>query len=419
MGMTMTEKIIASHAGLEKVRPGQIVSAKVDVIMAHDITGPPAFDQLRKHGLESNIDTDRLALVLDHVVPPKDIDSTMNCMAVREFARENEVEHFYDIGQGGIAHNVLPQEGLVAPGDLAIGADSHTCTHGALGCFSTGMGHTDIAAAMALGETWLKIPETIKLVYRNKLGEYVTGKDLILHTLERISVKGADYKAMEFVGDAINSLPMEQRFTMTNMVIECGGKNGLMKVDQTTRDYVKGRVKKEYNEYESDDDAVYEKTHEFDASEIPPLVAKPYSPDNVVPVSEVSNVKVDQVFIGSCTNGWLDDLRHAAYLMEGEKLARGIRLIVIPATMEVYKQALKEGIIDTFIDAGGVVSPSTCGPCPGLHQGVMGPKEVGLFTTNRNFRGRTGHPEAQIYLASPYTAAATAITGTITDPREI
>ena len=419
MGMTMTEKIIASHAGLEKVRPGQIVSAKVDVIMAHDITGPPAFDQLRKHGLESNIDTDRLALVLDHVVPPKDIDSAMNCMAVREFARENEVEHFYDIGQGGIAHNVLPQEGLVAPGDLAIGADSHTCTHGALGCFSTGMGHTDIAAAMALGETWLKIPETIKLVYGNKLGEYVTGKDLILHTLERISVKGADYKAMEFVGDAINALPMEQRFTMTNMVIECGGKNGLMKVDQTTRDYVKGRVKKEYKEYESDDDAVYEKTHEFDASEIPPLVAKPYSPDNVVPASEVSNVKVDQVFIGSCTNGWLGDLRHAAYLMEGEKLARGVRLIVIPATMEVYKQALKEGIIDTFIDAGGVVSPSTCGPCPGLHQGVMGPKEVGLFTTNRNFRGRTGHPEAQIYLASPYTAAATAITGTITDPREI
>jgi 3-isopropylmalate/(R)-2-methylmalate dehydratase large subunit len=419
MGMTITEKIIAAHSGMEEVRPGQLVTAKVDKIMAHDITGPPAFNELRKHDLEAGVEPGRIALVLDHIIPPKDIDSALNCMAVRDFAKEKGIEDFYDIGQGGIAHNVLPEEGLVGPGDLVIGADSHTCTYGALGCFSTGMGHTDIAAAMALGETWLRVPESMSLSYSGKLGKYVTGKDMILATIGKISVNGADYKAMEFVGSAIEALPMEQRFTMTNMVIECGGKNGLMKVDDKTRDYVKKRSDREHTEYFTDSDATYTISHEFNASEIGPLVAKPFSPDNVSAVSDVKDVKVDQVFIGSCTNGWLDDLRQASYILEGEKLAKGLRLIVIPATMGIYRTALKEGILDAFIEAGGVVSPSTCGPCPGLHQGVMGPKEVGLFTTNRNFRGRTGHPEAQIYLASPYTAAATAIMGTITDPREV
>jgi 3-isopropylmalate/(R)-2-methylmalate dehydratase large subunit len=417
--MTMTEKIIAAHAGLEEVKPGQLVNAKVDVIMAHDITGPPAFKALRNNNLVDQIDSKKIVLVLDHVVPPKDIDSTMNCMAVRQFAEEKNIDHFYDIGQGGIAHNVLPQEGLVAPGDLAVGGDSHTCTYGALGCFATGMGHTDIAAAMALGEVWLRVPESLKFVYIGKIGKYVTGKDLILHTIGRITVNGANYKAMEFVGDAIKSLPMEQRFTMTNMVIEASGKNGVMAVDDVTKEYVKGRVEKEYKVYESDEDAKFEKTYEFDVSDVPPLVAKPYSPDNVESVEEVKGVKVDQVFIGSCTNGWLGDLRQAAEIMKGEKIAKRLRLIVIPATMGIYKQALKEGIIDVFIDAGGVVAPSTCGPCPGLHQGVMGPNEVGVFTTNRNFRGRTGHPEAKIYLTNPYTAAATAIMGEITDPRSV
>lgn len=419
MSMTMTEKIIAKHAGLEQVKPGQLVTAKVDRIMAHDITGPPAFKQLKKYELEEHTKTEKLALVLDHIVPPKDIDSTMNCMAVREFAKEKEIENFYDIGQGGIAHNVLPQEGLVAPGELCIGADSHTCTHGALGCFSTGMGHTDVAAAMALGETWLRIPETIKFQYNGKTGNFITGKDLILTTLGRITVNGANYKAMEFVGDTIESLPMEQRFTMTNMVIECGGKNGVMDVDNITKEYVKDKVERKYDIMKSDEDAKFEEVHEFNSKEIEPTVAKPYSPDNIVPAADLKDVKIDQVFIGSCTNGWFGDLKQAADIIQGEKIAPGIRLIVIPATMKVYQQALKEGLIDTFIDAGGVVSPSTCGPCPGLHQGVMGPKEAGLFTTNRNFRGRTGHPEAEIYLASPYTAAATAITGTITDPRDV
>ncbi len=419
MGMTMTEKIIAAHAGLEEVKPGQLVTAKVDKIMAHDITGPPAFSELRKHNLESSVEPGRIALVLDHIVPPKDIDSTLNCMAVRDFAKEKGIDDFFDIGRGGIAHNVLPEEGLVVPGDLVIGADSHTCTYGALGCVSTGMGHTDIAAAMVLGETWLRVPESMLFTYNGKLGKYVSGKDMILATIGKISVNGADYKAMEFIGSAIDALPMEQRFTMTNMVIECGGKNGLMRIDQATREYVNARTKRDYEEYVSDDDVKYESYHEFDASAIEPLVAKPFSPDNVSPVADVKDVKVDQVFIGSCTNGWLDDLRQASYILEGEKLAKGLRLIVIPATMGIYQKALKEGILDAFIDAGGVVSPSTCGPCPGLHQGVMGPNEVGVFTTNRNFRGRTGHPDAQIYLASPYTAAATAIMGTITDPREI
>jgi len=415
----MTEKIIAAHAGLEEVKPGQLVNAKVDIIMAHDITGPPAFKALRNNDLVDQIDPKKIVLVLDHVVPPKDIDSTMNCMAVRQFAQEKNIDHFYDIGQGGIAHNVLPQEGLVAPGDLAVGGDSHTCTYGALGCFATGMGHTDIAAAMALGEVWLRVPESLKFTYNGKVGRYVTGKDLILHTIGKITVNGANYKAMEFVGSAIKSLPMEQRFTMTNMVIEASGKNGVMPVDNVTKDYVKRRVDKEYEVYESDEDAKFEKAYDFNVSDVPPLVAKPYSPDNVGSVEEVKGVKVDQVFIGSCTNGWLGDLRQAAAIMKGEKIAKGIRLIVIPATMQIYRQALKEGIIDVFIDAGGVVAPSTCGPCPGLHQGVMGPNEVGVFTTNRNFRGRTGHPEAKIYLTNPYTAAATAIMGEITDPRSI
>ncbi|MCS4538866.1 MAG: 3-isopropylmalate dehydratase large subunit [Thaumarchaeota archaeon] len=419
MGMTMTEKIIAAHAGLEEVKPGQLVNAKVDVIMAHDITGPPAFKALKNNNLVDYIDPEKIVLVLDHIVPPKDIDSAMNCMTVRQFAEEKNIDHFYDIGQGGIAHNVLPEEGLVAPGDLAVGGDSHTCTYGALGCFATGMGHTDIAAAMALGEVWLRVPETLKFVYNGKIGKYVTGKDLILNTIGKITVNGANYKAMEFVGNAIKSLPMEQRFTMTNMVIEASGKNGVMAVDDVTRKYVKGRVDREYNVYQSDEDAKFEKTYEFDVSDVPPLVAKPYSPDNIASVEEVKGVKVDQVFIGSCTNGWLGDLRQAAEIMKGERIAKGIRLIVIPATMGIYRQALKEGIIDVFIDAGGVVAPSTCGPCPGLHQGVMGPNEVGVFTTNRNFRGRTGHPEAKIYLTNPYTAAATAITGEITDPRSI
>ena len=419
MGMTMTEKIIAAHAGLEEVRPGQLVNAKVDIIMAHDITGPPAFKALRDNNLVDYIDPKKIALVLDHIVPPKDIDSAMNCMAVRQFADEKNIDQFYDIGQGGIAHNVLPEEGLVAPGDLAVGGDSHTCTYGALGCFATGMGHTDIAAAMALGEVWLRVPESLKFVYNGKIGKYVTGKDLILDTIGKITVNGANYKAMEFVGNAIRSLPMEQRFTMTNMVIEASGKNGVMAVDDVTREYVKGRVGKKYTVYQSDDDAKFEKTYDFDVDNVPPLVAKPYSPDNVAPVEEVKGVKVDQVFIGSCTNGWLGDLRQAAEIMKGERIAKGIRLIVIPATMGIYRHALKEGIIDVFIDAGGVVGPSTCGPCPGLHQGVMGPNEVGVFTTNRNFRGRTGHPEAKIYLTNPYTAAATAITGEITDPRAL
>ena len=419
MGMTITEKIIAAHAGLMEVRPGQFVYADVDVCLGNDITAPIAIEEFEKAGIKKVFDSEKIVLVPDHFTPNKDIKSAQQSKSLRLFADKHHLRHYYEIGRMGIEHALLPEKGIVAPGDLVIGADSHTCTYGALGAFSTGIGSTDLAACFATGKVWLKVPETIRFVYNGKVRNWTSGKDLILYTIGKIGVDGALYRVMEFTGSAIANLPMDDRFTMCNMAIEAGAKNGIISPDKYTEEYIKGRVTKKYKNYQSDSDCKYAKTYEFNADKISPQVALPSLPENTKPVEEVSGIKIDQVVIGSCTNGRISDLRLAAQILKGKKVHPSIRLIVIPATQEIYKQAVKEGIVEIFIDAEAVVSTPTCGPCLGGHMGILAEGERALSTTNRNFVGRMGHPKSEIYLCSPAVAAASAITGEITPPDDV
>ncbi len=420
MGSTVTEKIIAAHCGRDEVKPGQLINASVDLVMISDILGPLTIKIWERMGAQRVFDPARVAAVHSHIAPNADIRSAEQSLILRRWAREQEIVHYFPEGSGGIEHVLLPEQGLIAPGELIVGGDSHSCTYGAFGTFATGMGSTDIAAALALGETWLRVPETMKFEFTGTLQPMVTGKDLILFLIGQIGLDGARYKAMEFTGEAMRSLPMEDRMTVTNMVIEAGGKNGVFEVDATTEAYLQAHgVTRPWKAYDSDPDASYERVYRWDASELEPLVAKPFLPSNVVPVTEVTGVKLDQVFIGSCTNGKIGDLRQAAQLLAGKKVAKYTRVIITPATQQIYLQAVREGLVETFLSAGATVTPPTCGACAGLHLGVLSAKEVCLSTTNRNFRGRMGHVESLVYLTNPYVAAASALTGEITDPRQI
>lgn len=418
MGMTITEKILAAHASKEKVSPGDLIEAEVDIVLGNDITAPIAIKEFKSLGLKKVFDKDKVVLVADHFTPNKDIQSAEQVKILREFAKEFGIANFYDVGRVGVEHALLPELGLVRPGMCVIGADSHTCTYGALGAFSTGIGSTDMAAAMATGKTWFKVPESIKFIIDGKLNKYVTGKDLILYTIGDIGVDGALYMAMEFTGSAIDELSIEGRLTMANMAIEAGGKNGIMEADDKTIKYVKSRSKKPYLIVKSDKDAVYALIKEYDASRIEPLVAYPHLPEKTKPARE-SGVKIDQAVIGSCTNGRIEDLRLAASILKGKKAHKDVRLIIIPATQKVYKQAMDEGLFDVFLAAEGIISAPTCGPCLGGHMGILASGEKCISTTNRNFVGRMGHPESEVYLANPAVAAASAVAGKIVHPDEI
>lgn len=419
MGMTITEKIFAAHCGKEKVEPGELINAKLDVVLGNDITAPVAINEFNKLGLKKVFDKEKVILVPDHFTPNKDIKSAEQSKIVREFAKEQELSNYFEVGRMGIEHCLLPQEGLVVPGDLVIGADSHTCTYGALGAFATGVGSTDMAAGMATGEAWFKVPESIKFIYRGELQKWVTGKDLILFTIGKIGVDGARYKAMEFEGEVIDRLSMDGRFTMANMAIEAGGKNGIIAPDKVTEDYVRNRARKKYIMYSSDADAKYIDIFDFNVSDIELQVAFPHLPENTKGISEVENIKIDQVVIGSCTNGRMEDLRITAEILQGRSVHPEIRTIIIPGTQEIYFQALKEGLIEQFIQAGAVVSTPTCGPCLGGHMGILAAGEKAVATTNRNFVGRMGHPESEVYLAGPAVAAASALLGKIASPLEV
>lgn len=417
--MTITEKIIAAHSGLKEVHPGQFVYANVDICLGNDITAPIAIEEFEKAGIEKVFDPEKIVLVPDHFTPNKDIKSAQQSKSLRIFAEKHHLKYYFEIGRMGIEHALLPEKGIVAPGDLVIGADSHTCTYGALGAFSTGVGSTDLAACFATGKVWLKVPETIKFVFHGKVKNWTSGKDLILYTIGKIGVDGALYKAMEFTGSAISLLPMDDRFSICNMAIEAGAKSGIISPDKNTTDYVKDRVGRKYVMYQSDSDCSYSGTYEFNADEISPQVAMPSLPENTKAVTDVAGIKIDQVVIGSCTNGRISDLRIAAQILKGKKAHPSIRLIIIPATQDIYKQALQEGLIETFINSEAVVSTPTCGPCLGGHMGILAEGERALSTTNRNFKGRMGHPKSEIYLCSPAVAAASAITGKITPPDEV
>jgi len=419
MPMTITEKILAKHAGLDEVRPGQLINAKVDIAMGNDITGALAIEEFRKTGAQKVFDKGKVVLVLDHFTPSKDIRSAEQCRTVREFALEQGLTEYYEIGQAGIEHILLPEKGIALPGDLIVGADSHTCTYGALGAFSTGVGSTDFAAVMITGELWFRVPETIKLLYKGKLNAWVGGKDLILYTIGQIGVDGALYMAMEFSGQAIDSLPMHGRFTMANMAIEAGAKNGIFHTDKRAEEYAKGRGRRRYHIYASDTGAQYREIREFDVSKIEPQVAFPPLPSNTRGISEVGEVSIDQSVIGFCTNGWLEDIRDAAMVLKGHRISGNVRLIIFPGTPSIYRQAMKEGLFDIFLDAGAVISPPTCGPCLGGHMGVLAKGERAIATTNRNFVGRMGHPESEIYLSNPAVAAASAVLGRIGSPEEL
>ncbi|BAF58713.1 3-isopropylmalate dehydratase large subunit [Pelotomaculum thermopropionicum SI] len=419
MAMTITEKILADHAGKKQVEPGELISVKVDLVLGNDITAPVAIKEFEKIGVAEVFDRERVALVPDHFTPNKDIKSAEQSKILREFSKKHNLANYFEVGRAGIEHCLLPEEGLVGPGDLVIGADSHTCTYGALGAFSTGVGSTDLAAAMALGETWLKVPESIKFEYDGEMQPWVGGKDMILHTIGDIGVDGALYKAMEFTGPAVEKLSMDGRFTMCNMAVEAGGKNGIIAPDETTRVYVEGRCKRPYRFYRSDPDAKYEKIYRYDAAQIEPQVAFPHLPENSRPVSEAGNIEIDQVVIGSCTNGRMEDLREAARVLKGRKVHKNVRLIIFPGTPKIYLQALREGLIETFVEAGGVVSTPTCGPCLGGHSGILARGERCVATTNRNFVGRMGHPESEVYLSNPAVAAASAVLGRIGGPWEV
>ncbi len=419
MGMTITEKILAAHAGTDRVSPGDLINAKVDVALGNDITAPIAIRQFRAVGAKKVFDRDRVILVPDHFAPNKDIQSAMQVQFVRDFAKEQELTYFFDGGEMGVEHALLPEKGLVLPGDLVIGADSHTCTYGGIGAFSTGMGSTDLAAAMVTGEVWLKVPESIKFIYKGTLNKWVEGKDLILYAIGDIGVDGALYRAMEFTGPVIEALSVEGRMTMANMAIEAGGKNGIIAPDQLTKDYVSTRAVRGYKFYESDPDAEYAKIIEYDVTNIEPQVAFPHLPENTRGISEVGEVVIDQAVIGSCTNGRIEDLRSAAAILKGHRAAKNVRLIIIPATPAIYRVAMNEGLFDIFMDAGAVISPPTCGPCLGGHMGILAKGERAIATTNRNFVGRMGHPESEVYLSNPAVAAASAIAGKIAGPAEI
>ena len=418
MGMTITEKILAAHAGLNHVEPGDLINAKVDIALGNDITAPIAIRQFYESGAKAVFDKSRVILVPDHFVPNKDIASAMQAKILRDFAKEQELTHFYDAGEMGVEHALLPEKGLVVPGDLVIGADSHTCTYGGLGAFATGVGSTDLAAAMITGEVWLKVPETIKFVYKGTLRPWVEGKDLILYTIGNIGVDGALYRAMEFTGPVIESLGMAGRLTMANMAIEAGAKNGIIAGDRITEKYVSGRAIRKYSFHKSDRDAHYAEIIEYDVSDMEPQVAFPHLPENTKGIGEVGNIPIDQVVIGSCTNGRIEDMRSAAAILKGKKAAKGLRLIIIPATPAVYKAALKEGLLEIFTDADAIISPPTCGPCLGGYMGILAKGERAVATTNRNFVGRMGHPESEVYLTNPAIAAASAILGKIGDPAE-
>ncbi len=420
MGMTITEKILAAHAGLDEVTPGQLISAKLDLVLANDVTAPVAIKEFKKLGREDVFDRSRVALVPDHFAPNKDIQSAEQCKLMRDFARQHEVENYFEIGQMGIEHCLLPEQGLTLPGDCIIGADSHTCTYGAVGAFATGVGSTDLAAGMATGEAWFRVPESLKFFfYGDKWHHWVGGKDLILFVIGKIGVDGARYQSMEFDGEGIRSLSMDNRFTICNMAIEAGAKNGIIAPDEKTLEYIKARAKRDYKVYKSDTDAKYAEVFEIDVAEIEPQIAFPHLPENTRPVRESTHVKIDQVVIGSCTNGRLEDLQAAAQILRGRKVHKEIRLIVLPGTQQIYRQALAEGVIDALVEAGAAVSTPTCGPCLGGHMGILAKGEKALSTTNRNFVGRMGHPESEVYLCNPAVAAASAILGRIASPEEV
>jgi 3-isopropylmalate/(R)-2-methylmalate dehydratase large subunit len=419
VGNTITEKILMAHTDLKEIAPGQLINAHVDIALGNDITAPIAIREFRAAGGKKVFDKDRVALVLDHFTPNKDINSAQQCKTVREFAIEHGVTHFYEGGQVGVEHALLPEKGIVLPGDLVIGADSHTCTYGALGAFATGVGSTDLAAAMLVGELWFKVPPSIKFVIYGKLAKWVSGKDLILNIIGRIGVDGALYQAMEFTGETISALPMADRLSMANMAIEAGAKNGIFPPDAITEAYVKPRAERPYKFYASDPDAVYTNVIEIDAGRLEPQVAFPHLPSNVKGISQAGSVKIDQSLIGSCTNGRIEDLRIAAQILKNRKAAPGVRLIVVPATPFIYKQAMQEGLLEIFMDADAVISPPSCGACLGGHMGILAAGEKSVATTNRNFVGRMGHPKSEVYLASPAVAAASAVLGRIASPEEL
>lgn len=419
MPMTITEKILAKHAGLKEVKPGQLINAKVDIALGNDITAPIAIKEFKASGAQKVFNKNKVVLVPDHFTPNKDIKSAEQCKILRNFAKEQKLKHYFDGGDVGVEHALLPEKGIVVPGDLVIGADSHTCTYGALGAFATGVGSTDLAAAMVTGEAWFKVPETMKFIFKGKFNKWVEGKDLILYLIGEIGVDGALYRAMEFCGPAIERLSMDSRLSMCNMAIEAGAKNGIIAPDKITKAYVDKRAERPYKFYSSDENAIYCDVREYDCANIEPQVAFPHLPENTKNISEVGNVPIDQVVIGSCTNGRMEDLRVAAKIMKGKRVASSVRLIIIPATPLIYKQAMDEGLFDIYLKAGAIISPPTCGPCLGGHMGILAEGERALATTNRNFVGRMGHPKSEVYLANPAVAAATAIKGRIAHPDEV
>ena len=419
MAMTMTQKILASHAGLDSVTAGQLIEANLDLTLANDITGPVAIREMEKAGFDHVFDKNKIALVMDHFAPNKDIKSAEQCLTCRNFAGKHEVVNFFDVGQMGIEHALLPEQGLVGPGELIIGADSHTCTYGALGAFSTGVGSTDLAAGMATGKAWFRVPSAIKFNLTGSLPKYVSGKDVILHIIGKIGVDGALYRSMEFTGEGVASLSMDDRFTICNMAIEAGAKNGIFPVDDKTREYIKGRVSREVTEFAADADAVYDEEYTINLSELRPTVACPHLPENTKTVDELGKIEIQQSVIGSCTNGRIQDMRDAAAILKGRKVKKNVRTIVIPATQTIYLQCIEEGLAKIFVEAGAILSTPTCGPCLGGHMGILALDEKAVSTTNRNFVGRMGHVSSEIYLANPAVAAASAVAGYIIDPAEL
>ncbi len=419
MGMTMSQKILAHHAGLDSVVAGQLIEANLDLTLANDITGPVAIREMEKAGFEKVFDRKKIALVMDHFAPNKDIKSAQQCKVCRDFSRKHDIVNFYDVGEMGVEHALLPEKGLTAPGELIIGADSHTCTYGALGAFSTGVGSTDLAAGMATGKAWFKVPNAIKFVLKGKKAPWISGKDVILHIIGKIGVDGALYQSMEFTGEGVKELSMDDRFTICNMAIEAGAKNGIFPVDEKTMEYIKNRVNREVTAFEADDDAEYTATYEIDLSALRPTVACPHLPENTKTVDQLGKIEVQQSVIGSCTNGRIEDMRIAAEILKGRKVSRDVRTIIIPATQEVYLQCIEEGLAKIFIEAGAIVSTPTCGPCLGGHMGILAEGERSISTTNRNFVGRMGHITSEIYLSSPAVAAASAVKGYICSPEDL
>ncbi|MGL5477991.1 MAG: 3-isopropylmalate dehydratase large subunit [Clostridium sp.] len=419
MGMTMTQKILAKHAGLKEVKAGQLIEADLDLVLGNDITTPVAVNEYKKFGDKEVFNKSKIAIVPDHFTPNKDIKAAEQCKYIREFANKKGIENFFEIGEMGIEHCLIPEKGLAVAGDVVIGADSHTCTYGALGAFSTGIGSTDMASGMATGKCWFKVPRALKFILKNKPAKWVSGKDIILHIIGEIGVDGALYKSMEFFGDGLDYLSMDDRFTMANMAIEAGGKNGIFKVDDKTIEYLKEHTKREWTVYEADNDAEYDEVYEIDLSKLKPTVAFPHLPDNTKTIDKIPEIKIDQVVIGSCTNGRMSDLRVARDILKDKKVKKGVRCIVFPGTQKIYLQAIKEGIVEDLVKAGAVVSTPTCGPCLGGHMGILAKGERAVSTTNRNFVGRMGHVESEVYLASPAVAAASAITGKIENPENV